>query len=61
MNIVSGIQNGEIHNINIYPIHSKSYNIAFDITPSKYITGLICEFGLFDCNKTSFEKIKTFI
>ena len=61
MNTVSGIQNGELHNINIYPKHSKTYNIAFDITQSKYITGLICEFGLFDCDKAAIEKLRTFI
>ncbi len=35
-----------IKKVLIYPENSKSMNLAFDITPAKYVTGLITEKGL---------------
>lgn len=34
-------------------------NFAFDVTPAKYITGLITELGIFEANKTSLERLKS--
>ena len=46
---------GEIENVLIYPKKSKSMNLAFDITPAKYVTKLITEKGICDA---SIEGIK---
>ena len=35
-----------IKKVLIYPENSKSMNLAFDITPAKYVTGLITEKGI---------------
>jgi len=42
----------------IYPKNSHSKNIAFDITPAKYVTGLITENGIFKANKESIIRNK---
>jgi len=53
---VEGIdENNEIKKVLIYPIKSKAMNLAFDVTPAKYITGLITEKGI---SEASFESLK---
>ena len=42
---------GNLKNVLIYPRESKSLNLAFDVTPSKYISGLITEKGVCEANK----------
>ncbi|MDB4279916.1 S-methyl-5-thioribose-1-phosphate isomerase [bacterium] len=37
---------GNVKKVLIYPKKSKSINLAFDITPAKYVTGLITEKGI---------------
>jgi len=37
---------GNIKKIQIYPKKSKAMNLAFDVTPAKYVTGLITEKGV---------------
>ena len=32
--------------MNLCPLNSKAFNPAFDVTPSKFITGLITEKGV---------------
>jgi methylthioribose-1-phosphate isomerase len=39
-------EKGNVKKVLIYPKKSKSMNLAFDITPSKYVTGLITEKGI---------------
>ena len=39
-------ENNEIKKIRIYPQKSKSLNLAFDVTPAKYVTALITEKGI---------------
>ena len=39
-------ENENIKRVLIYPKKSKSMNLAFDITPAKYVTGLITEKGV---------------
>ena len=34
-------EKGDIKKIQIYPKKSKAMNLAFDVTPAKYVTGLI--------------------
>ena len=53
---VEGVdENNEIKKVLIYPKKSKSMNLAFDVTPSKYVTGLITEKGI---SEASFESLK---
>tara|TARA_B100000767_G_scaffold218081_1_gene205890 strand:- start:491 stop:1567 length:1077 start_codon:yes stop_codon:yes gene_type:complete len=39
-------ENNMIKKILIYPSKSKALNLAFDVTPAKYVTGLITEKGI---------------
>jgi methylthioribose-1-phosphate isomerase len=41
---------GNIKKIQIYPKKSKSLNLAFDVTPAKYVTKLITEQGICDAS-----------
>jgi methylthioribose-1-phosphate isomerase len=50
-------RDGDMKKIMIYPAKSKSMNIAFDITPAKYITGLITEKGICDASQDALKKM----
>ncbi len=39
-------EEGNVKKILIYPKKSKAMNLAFDVTPAKYVTGLITEKGI---------------
>ena len=39
-------ENNKLTKVLIYPKKSKAMNLAFDITPAKYVTGLITEKGI---------------
>ncbi len=53
---IEGIdENNKIKKVLIYPNKSKAMNLAFDVTPAKYVTGLITEKGISDA---SFEGLK---
>ncbi|MDC1196499.1 S-methyl-5-thioribose-1-phosphate isomerase [Pelagibacteraceae bacterium] len=49
-------ENNEIKKVLIYPKKSKALNLAFDVTPAKYVTGLITEKGI--CEASS-DALKT--
>ena len=49
-------ENGKIIKVQIYPKNSKAMNIAFDITPAKYVTGLITEKGICEPSENSLRK-----
>ncbi len=58
LSIVEGIdKNGNIEKIRIYPKNSRSLNLAFDVTPAKYITGLITEKGICRASKEGLNKL----
>ena len=75
MNLKKGVSNIEIEErpgIELSQIRSKTNklskiyfdganvsNPAFDVTPAKYITGLITEFGLLKAKTSEISKIKT--
>ena len=42
---------GQIQKIRIYPEECKTLNPAFDMTPGKYVTGLITECGIFESSE----------
>ena len=44
-------ENKDVKKIRIYPEKSKSLNLAFDITPAKYVTGLITEKGVCEASE----------
>ncbi len=55
---IDGIdKDGNIKKIQIYPKKSKALNLAFDITPAKYVTGLITERGICEASKACLEKL----
>jgi methylthioribose-1-phosphate isomerase len=43
--------NNKLQKILIYPQKSKSMNLAFDVTPAKYVTGLITEKGVCEASE----------
>ena len=50
-------ESGNIKKILIYPKKSKSMNLAFDVTPAKYVTGLITEKGVCEASEDSLRKL----
>ena len=46
-----------IKKVLIYPKKSKTMNLAFDVTPAKYITGLITERGVCDASSEGIKKL----
>ncbi len=50
-------KNNEISKVLIYPEKSKAMNLAFDITPAKYVTGLITEKGVCEASTTGLKKL----
>ena len=49
---VEGLDEDEnLKKVRIYPEKSKTLNLAFDITPSKYVTGLITEKGVCEASE----------
>ena len=55
---ISGIdEEGNIKELRIYPEKSKSLNLAFDVTPAKFVTGLITEIGICKANKNDIKSL----
>jgi len=50
-------ENGNVKKIQIYPKKSKTMNLAFDITPAKYVTGLITEKGICEASTEGLKKL----
>ncbi len=50
-------ENNNIKKVLIYPETSKSMNLAFDITPAKYVTGLITEKGICEASTEGLKKM----
>jgi methylthioribose-1-phosphate isomerase len=44
-------ENNNLKKISIYPPNSKSMNLAFDVTPAKFVTGLITEKGVCEASE----------
>jgi methylthioribose-1-phosphate isomerase len=58
LSYVEGVdENNEIKKILIYPKNSKAMNLAFDVTPAKYVTGLITEKGLSEASSHGLKKL----
>ncbi len=55
---IEGLDNeGNIKKVQVYPKNSKSLNLAFDVTPAKYITGLITEKGICNASVEGLNKL----
>ena len=58
LSYVEGIdQNNEVKKVLIYPNKSKALNLAFDVTPAKYVTGLITEKGISEASYDGLQKL----
>jgi|TARA_B110000211_G_scaffold20074_1_gene20886 methylthioribose-1-phosphate isomerase len=47
----------KLQKILIYPQKSKAMNLAFDVTPAKYVTGLITEKGVCEASEQGLKKL----
>lgn len=56
---IDGLLDDEIKNVLISPIDSKVANYAFDVTPSRLVTGLITERGIIKANKNDIFRLFT--
>ena len=48
-------ENGNLKRVRLYPKNSRAMNLAFDITPAKYITGLITDKGICEASESSLK------
>lgn len=51
------LANGEVAEVNIFPVGTKVANPAFDVTPARLVTGIITEHGVFSPNQLKPAKI----
>ena len=55
---IEGVDEGvNVKKILIYPKKSKSMNLAFDVTPAKYVTGLITEKGVCEASEKGLKDL----
>ncbi len=55
---VEGIdENNQLKKVLIYPKKSKAINLAFDVTPAKYVTGLITERGISEASSEGLKRL----
>ena len=50
-------KDNRLQKILIYPQKSKAMNLAFDVTPAKYVTGLITEKGVCEASEQGLKKL----
>jgi len=50
-------ENNNLKKVLIYPKKSKTMNLAFDVTPAKYVTGLITEKGICEASEQGLKKL----
>tara|TARA_Y100000591_G_scaffold292055_1_gene278981 strand:- start:412 stop:1485 length:1074 start_codon:yes stop_codon:yes gene_type:complete len=50
-------ENGDLKKIQVYPKKSKAMNLAFDVTPAKYVTALITEKGVCEASTLGLKKL----
>ena len=55
---VEGIdENNQLKKVLIYPKKSNTKNLAFDVTPAKYVTGLITERGISEASSDGLKQL----
>ena len=58
LSFVEGLdKDNKLKKVLIYPQKSKSLNLAFDITPAKYVTGLITEKGVCEASEKGLKEL----
>ena len=50
-------EDGKVKKVQIYPNKSKAMNLAFDVTPAKYITSLITEKGVCEASEKGLKNL----
>ena len=50
-------ENNQVKKVLIYPKKSKAMNLAFDVTPAKYVTNLITEKGICEASTEGLKKL----
>ena len=50
-------EDGVVRELQIYAKDTDALNIAFDITPGKYVTKFITELGIHNTDKDSIDKL----
>ena len=50
-------KNNKLTKVLIYPKKSKAMNLAFDVTPAKFVTGLITEKGICEASSEGLKKL----
>lgn len=57
--VVHGLNaDGEYADLQIFDPEVRSINFGFDVTPAKYITGIITEFGTYEASRESLAAVK---
>ena len=54
---MNGIDNDIVRSIRVSPENTKAVNFAFDVTPSKYVSGLITEHGVIEATESEILKL----
>ncbi len=58
LSYVEGIdENNQVKKVLIYPKKSNAMNLAFDVTPAKYVTGLITERGISEASSNGLKEL----
>jgi len=58
LSYVEGLdENNNVKKVLIYPKKSKTMNLAFDVTPAKYVTGLITEKGVCEASSEGLKEL----
>ena len=58
MSHIEGLdENRNLKKIQLYPQKSKAMNLAFDVTPAKYVTALITEKGVCEASSSGLKKL----
>ena len=58
LSYIEGIdENNQVKKVLIYPKKSKAMNLAFDVTPAKYVTGLITERGISEASSKGLKEL----
>ena len=58
LSYIKGIdENNEIKKVLIYPNKSKALNLAFDVTPAKYVTALVTEKGICEASNKGLRSL----
>ena len=50
-------ENNEVKKVLIYPKESKAMNLAFDVTPARYVSGLITEKGICEASTNGLKNL----